>query len=169
MNSPARIRRSISSCSSSLDRLLGLLDQGQHVAHAEDPGGHPVGVEDLELVELLPDRGELDRLAGDRLHRERGAAARVAVELRQDDAVEGDPLLERLGDVDGLLTRHRVEDEQDVERLDGVADADELVHQLLVDVQPAGRVDDHGRRGRRPSARSTPLEAASTAFCVSVR
>ena len=38
-------------------------------------------------------------LPGDRLHRERGAAARVAVELREDHAVEGDPLLERLRDV----------------------------------------------------------------------
>ena len=43
-----------------------------------------------------PTDDELDRLAGDRLDRERRAAARVAVELRQDDAVERDPLLERL-------------------------------------------------------------------------
>ena len=96
MNSPARIRSSISRLLVLLDRRLGLLDQRQHVAHAEDPRGHPVGMEDLELVELLADRDELDRLAGDRLDRERGAAARVAVELRQDDAVERDPLLERL-------------------------------------------------------------------------
>ena len=51
-------------------------------------------------------------------------------------------LLERLGDVHRLLARHRVEDEEDVERLDGVANARELVHQRLVDVEPAGRVDD---------------------------
>ena len=44
-----------------LDGLLGLLDQRQHVPHAEDAGRHPVGVEDLELVELLADRGELHR------------------------------------------------------------------------------------------------------------
>src|ERR687895_62612 len=37
-----------------LDRLLGALDQRQHVAHPEDARGHPVGVEVLELVELLP-------------------------------------------------------------------------------------------------------------------
>ena len=96
VNWPARIRSSIAACSSSLDRVLGLLDQRQDVAHAEDARGHAVGVEVLELVELLADRGELDRLAGDRLDRERRAAARVAVELRQHDAVEGDPLLERL-------------------------------------------------------------------------
>ena len=58
------------------------------------------------------------------------------------DAVERDPLLERLGDGDGLLAGHRVEHEQHVRRLDGVADGDELVHQRLVDVQAPGGVDD---------------------------
>ena len=105
-----------------------------------------------------PDRGELDRLAGDRLDRERGAAARVAVELRQDDAVERDPLLEGPRDGDGLLARHRVEDEQHVQRLHRVAHVRELVHQRLVDLEPAGGVDDHdvaavGGRALEPLAR----------------
>ena len=99
-------------------------------------------MEVLELVELLADRGELDRLAGDRLDRERGAAARVSVELGQDDAVEGDPLVERLRDGDRFLAGHRVEDEQDVRRLRRLAHRGELLHQRLVDVQPAGRVED---------------------------
>src|SRR5215204_5902669 len=66
--------------------LLGPLDQGQDVAHPEDPRGHAVGVEVLELVELLADRGELHRLSGHGLHGKRGAAARVAVELGEHDA-----------------------------------------------------------------------------------
>ena len=94
-------------------------------------------------VELLAGRGELDRLAGDRLDAERRAAARVAVELRQDHAVERDPLVEGLGDVDRLLAGHRVEDEQDVVRLRLVADALELVHQLVVELEAARGVDDH--------------------------
>ncbi len=122
--------------------LFGLLDQRQHVTHAKDPRRHPIGMEDLELVELLADRCELDRLAGDRLDRERGTAARVAVELRQQDAVECDPLLEGGGDVDCLLARHRVEDEQDVRRLQLISELLELVHQLGVDLQAAGSVDD---------------------------
>ena len=44
-------------------------------------------------------------------------------------AVERDPLLERLGDVHGLLAGHRVEDEQDVRRPRRRGDARELVHQ----------------------------------------
>ena len=124
--------------------LLGALDQREHVAHSEDPGGHPVGVEDLEHVELLARRGEHDRLAGDALDRERRTAARVSVELGQDHAVEVDLLVERCRDIGGLLARHRVEHEQGVRGLDGITDAAELVHELGVDLEAAGGVDDHG-------------------------
>ena len=65
-----------------------------------------------ELVEFLLGRRELDRLTGYSLDGEGGPAAGVAVELRQNHAVEVDTLLEGLGDSDGLLTGHRVEDEQ---------------------------------------------------------
>ena len=125
-----------------VELALGLLDQGHHVAHAEDPLGHAVGVEALELVELLARGGEQDRLAGDGLDRQRGAAAGVAVELGHHDAVELDRLGELLGDVDRVLAGHRVDDEQHVVGLDGLPDPHELVHQLLVDVQAAAGVDD---------------------------
>ena len=125
-----------------VELALGLLDERHHVAHAEDPLGHPVGVETLELVELLAGGGEEDRLAGDLLDAQRGAAARVAVELGHHDAVELDRLGELLGDVDGVLAGHRVDDEQDVGRAHDLADAHELLHELLVDVQAARRVDD---------------------------
>ena len=71
----------------------------EHVAHAEDAAGHAVGVELLEVGELLARGREGDRLADDLLHRQRGAAAGVAVELGEDDAVERERLVERLGDV----------------------------------------------------------------------
>ena len=51
--------------------------------------------------------------------------------------------LELLGDVDGVLAGHRVEHHQHVVRLGRVAHAHELVHQVAVDVQAAGGVDDH--------------------------
>src|SRR5215211_2352541 len=56
-----------------VELLLSLLDQGHHVAHAEDPARHPVGVEALQLVELLAGRGIDDRLAGHLLYGEGGA------------------------------------------------------------------------------------------------
>ena len=49
-----------------VEGLLGLLDQGEHVAHVEDARGHPVGVEEVEVGQLLAGGGEHDRLAGDR-------------------------------------------------------------------------------------------------------
>ena len=155
--------------SSSRRRVLGALDQREHVAHAEDARRHAVGVEPLERVELLADGGELDRLAGDRLDGERRAAARVAVELRHHDAVEVDPLLERLGDVDGLLAGHRVEHEQHVRRLRLAADRRELLHQRLVDLQPAGGVEDHDVALRRPSPARCRRARPCTAIAPLVR
>src|SRR5918995_5162244 len=99
-------------------------------------------MEILELVELLADRGELDRLPGHGLDGEGRTTARVAVELRQDDAVERDPSVESVGNGDCFLTSHRVEHEQDVRRLRGVPDSGELLHQSLVDVEAPGRVED---------------------------
>ena len=64
--------------------LLGALDQRQHVAHAEDARRDAVGMERLERVELLAGAGEEDRLAGDGAQRQRGAAARVALDLGED-------------------------------------------------------------------------------------
>src|SRR3954468_15548439 len=125
-----------------VDLLLGALDEREHVAHAEDPLGHPVGVELLEVAQLLARRGEEDRLARDRLDRQRRAAAGVAVELGQDHAVELRDLGELLGDVDRVLTGHRVDHEQHDVRLDALLDVRELGHERLVDVQAAARVDD---------------------------
>ena len=96
---------------------MRFLDQRQHVAHAEDARGHAVGMERLEPGELLAHARELDRLAGDVAHRERRAAARVAVELGEHDAGERQALVERARDVDRVLALHRVDHEQ---RLDGL-------------------------------------------------
>ncbi len=51
-------------------------------------------------------------------------------------------LAELVGGVDRVLAGHGVDDEEHVVRLHGVADAHQLAHELLVDVQAARRVDD---------------------------
>src|SRR5665213_3381714 len=127
-----------------VDRL-GLLDQGEDVTHPEDARGETVRVELLERGDLLADADELDRSAGHAVDRERRTAARVAVHLGQDHARDPEPLVERLGDVDRLLSGHRVGDEQDLGRLDRRLDLLELRHQALVDLQPPRGVDDDGR------------------------
>ena len=125
-----------------VDRLGGLLDQADDVAHAEDAAGDALGVERLERVDLLAGAHELDRLAGDGAHRERGAAARIAVDAGQHDAGDADALGKGLADIDRVLAGHGVDDEQALGRLRGVAHRRHLVHQRLVDVEPAGGVED---------------------------
>ena len=73
---------------------LGLLDERQHVAHAEDAADDAVGMEGLEGVGLFAGADELDGLAGDVADGERRAAAGVAVHLGEDDAGEAEAACE---------------------------------------------------------------------------
>ncbi len=163
--------------------LLGLLDEAEDVAHAEDAARHAIGMELLEVGDLLARGGERDRLADDLLHRERRATAGVAVELRQDHAVDRERLVERLGDRDRVLAGHRVDDEERVVRLDGRGDLTDLLHHLGVDREAAGGVDDHdvapdpaglgdaAARRRRPgrSARRRPARRSGGRACGAAR
>ncbi len=72
-----------------------LFDQRDHIAHAEDAAGDAGGMEVLQRVGLFAGADQLDRLAGDLTHRQRGAAAAVAVDAGQHDAGEADALIER--------------------------------------------------------------------------
>ena len=56
--------------------------------------GDALGMELLQRVDLLADADELDRLAGDGAHRQRRAAARIAVHAGQDDAGDAEALVE---------------------------------------------------------------------------
>ena len=69
------------------------------------------------------------------------AAAGVAVELGEHDAVDAEGLVKRGGGVHGILSGHGVHDQQDLVRLHRRLDALELVHELLVDVQAAGGIE----------------------------
>jgi hypothetical protein len=73
---------------SDIDRLLRPLDEADDVPHLEDAPGHPVGIEDREVLHLLADADELDRHAQDSVDRERGASARISLHLREHDPRE---------------------------------------------------------------------------------
>ena len=117
---PFRIRSAAFARLLGVDIRGGLLDQADDVAHAEDAAGDARRVEILERVELLAGADQLDRLAGDGAHRERRAAAAVAVDAGEHDAGDADALVEGLGEVDRVLAGERVGDEQDLVRV-GVA------------------------------------------------
>ena len=97
-------------------------------------------MEGLDHVELLAHADELDRLARRGADRQRCAASGVAVELGEHHARHAQGLVKGCRGVDRVLARHRIDDQQDLGGFDRVADAPQLVHQLLVDVQAAGRV-----------------------------
>ncbi|MCY1219796.1 hypothetical protein D9M72_317860 [compost metagenome] len=122
--------------------LLGLFDQAEHVTHAEDARSDAVGVEGIEGFGLLAHAKELDRLASDGAHRERGTAPGVAVDLGQHHAGQRQGVVEGLGGVGGVLAGHGVDHEQSFHRLDGGMHLLDLVHHLGVDVQAARGVDD---------------------------
>ena len=72
----------------------------------------------------------------------RRAAARVAIDPGQDDAGDAGALAKGLGEIDRVLAGHRVGDQQGLVRLGRLAHRGDFEHQLLVDVEPAGGVED---------------------------
>ena len=128
--------------------LLGALDQTQHIAHAQDALRESVRVELLQGVELFAGADVLDRHARHLAQRQRRATARVAVQLGQDDPAQRHVLPEAFGDPNRLLAGHRVGDQQGFVRRDFCLDGLELTHELLVDLQTAGGIDDDEAESR---------------------
>ena len=91
--------------------LLRLFDERHHVAHAQNAAGHAVGVEGLDVGELLARAGELDGLAHHGPDGQGRAAAGVAVELCEDYAVDAKLRIEGFGHVDRVLAGHGVHHE----------------------------------------------------------
>ncbi len=99
-------------------------------------------MEIVERIDLLADADQLDRLAGDMPHRERRAAAAVAVHAGQDDAGDAERIVEGGRGPHRILAGQRIGDEQDLVRAGLLLDLGDFGHQLHVDRGPAGRVED---------------------------
>ena len=126
-----------------VEGFLGLLDQGQHVTHPENARSHSLGVKGLETLQGLPHPDELDRDSGHRTGRDGGPTPGVAVEFGEDEPGQVEPVLKALGNIDSFLTGHRIHHEKGLVWRCLPSYISEFVHQLLVDLQPAGGVDDH--------------------------
>jgi hypothetical protein len=124
-------------------------------SHAEDPRRESRRDEGLERVDFLAGADELDRQAGDLAHGQGDTAARVAVGLRQDDARQRQRFVKRPRRVHGVLSRHRIDDEQRLAGAHERVQLARLAHHLRVDVQAARGVEDQPalaaalRRGKR--------------------
>ena len=80
--------------------------------------------------------------SGDVADGERRAAARVAVHFGEHGAGERQAFVEFVGGADGVLAGHGVGDEEDFLRREQRLELRHLVHQVGVDVQAAGGIDD---------------------------
>src|SRR5690606_27056596 len=126
-----------------VDDALEVPHQADPVAEAEDAAGEAVGAELLEAVEVLAHAEELDGLAGDLLDGEGGTTAGVTIQLGEDESVQVEAAVELGGGLDRVLADHRVADEQDVVGAHRALDGLELHHQLLVDGEATGGVEEH--------------------------
>ena len=126
-----------------LNFLLGLLHEGEHITHAEDAAGHPLGVERLQRLHLLAGADEFDRRAAHLADREGGATPGVAVHLGEHGPGDAHLLMERAGEFSGLLADHRIHHQQHLIGCHGAADPHHLLHHRGVDLEAAGGVNDH--------------------------
>ena len=116
--------------------------------------GHAAGVEHVERVDLLARAQELDRQAGDRAHRQRRAAARVAVGAGQDQAGQRQALVEGLGGAHRVLAGQAVGDQQGLGRRGDPGDLGRLAHHRLVERRAPGGVEDQHVEAAQPRRRA---------------
>ena len=123
--------------------LLGLLHEGNHVAHSKDAVGYAVGVEDIQGLHLLARGNELDGLAGYGLDGECGTSAGVTVQFGEHHAVVVYGIVERQGGCDCILAGHGIYHEKALAGLHGLVHRAYLVHQFLVHAEAAGSIDNN--------------------------
>src|SRR3989449_617265 len=116
----------------------------------EQPVDHPLRLEAADVLVRLADVHEHDRLADRLRHRERRAAFRVRVDLREDDPIEADGIVELLRLLDRVVAREGVADVEDQVRLGDAFDLLHLVHQVLVRLHPACGIDQDDVPAARP-------------------
>src|SRR5439155_22557926 len=107
----------------------------------EEPVHHPFRVECSDVLVRLPEVHEHDRLADRLRHGQRRAPLRLRIDLRQDDPVDADRLMELLRLLDRVIPREGVPDVQGEVRLRDPLDLLHLVHQVLVRLHAARGVD----------------------------
>ena len=120
--------------------FLRLLNQREHIAHAENTGSHTVRMKRFNITQLFAGTDEFNRLAGDSLGGKSSAAAGVAVHFCHENTVNTQRFIKCRSYVDGVLTGHRIDNQHDFSGLYGGFDVFQLIHQRFINVQAACRV-----------------------------
>ena len=95
-----------------VDGFLGLFDERQDVAHAEDARDDAVRMKLLEASYFSPMPTNFTGAPVTLPNGERRAAARVAVELGENDSGDAEAFVEFSGGANRVLTDHSVGDEE---------------------------------------------------------
>ena len=99
-------------------------------------------MEHIDSLHLLARTHKLDRLGDDSAYRQGSTTAGVTVQLGQHHTVEVQTVVELLGGVDCILTRHRVDHKERLVGLNSLLQGCYLIHHLLIDGQTTGSIDD---------------------------
>ena len=124
------------------DHLGRTFDQADDVTHAQNAPCNTAWVKCLNGVKLLADTCKFDWFACNGAHRQSGTTTGVTVHAREHDTSEINPFAKAFGDVDCVLPRERVHDQQDFLWYRNLRHRLHFVHQLLIDVQPASGIED---------------------------
>ena len=125
-----------------VDDLFEVLHEADDVAHTKNAAGHAVGTETFELVEGLANAAKQNGRSRHLADAQGGAAACIAVELRENHARDVEQFVEVFCCLNRVLTDHRVDDQVDILRVDRAFDGFELAHELFVDGEASGRIVD---------------------------
>ena len=118
-----------------------LFHQRHDVAHAQNAPGMALGVEHFEAVHFFAGAGKLDGRIGNLPHRQRRAAARIAIQFGQHHAGKRQCLFERPGRVGRILALHGVDHQQGFNRMHRGVQRLDFGHQGFINGQAAGRID----------------------------
>ena len=129
-----------------VDGFLRAFDQRKYISHSQYTRGQTVGIERLQRIDFFTHAHELDRDAGHRAHRKRRPTPSITIHFGQDHARQRDGLVEVVRDAHRFLTGHGIGHQQHFTRLHPPANADDLLHHALVDVQAARRVQYDDRQ-----------------------
>ena len=112
------------------------------VTHLQNPSRHAFRPERLQSIKVLASTNELDRHASDMFDRQQCTTACIAVQLGHDHTIQFQGVVKRTGTVDGVLSGHAVDNQVNLIGADLLIDLLQLGHQLFVDGEATGGVQD---------------------------
>ena len=125
--------------------VLGLcaLHEADDIAHTKDAVGHSLGVEHVEGFHFLACADKFDGFVHHGANTQGCTAAGVAIEFCQDDAIVVQAVVEFLGGIHGVLSRHGINNKERFVGLASLLDGCNLAHQFLVNGQTTSGIDDN--------------------------